>query len=124
MSLRATIAAALKQGFKALDDIPRPVTYRAQSGDPVRDLDTGTSTLAHTDYVLKQVVIARFTSQETDKDRTLLDSEKMIILSDDLPVVPAAADIVIDEENVVWEVIKRLRDPAGVIKIVQVRSTR
>lgn len=125
MSLRAQIKTALKQGYKALGDIPRVVTYRVQSGDPIRDVDAGTSTLVFTDHVLKQVLIVKFSSAENDRDSTLKTDEKMLILSDDLPIAhPNPTDIVIDADGATWEVVTRLQDPADVIKIFRVRSTR
>jgi hypothetical protein len=106
-----------------LGDIPEQVTYRSQSGTPTRDLDAGTSTLAHTDYVLKQVIICKFSIKEADRDITLLKDEKVIILSDDLPVTPNDADLIIDRTGRTWQVIQQMRDPAGVIQVLRVRTT-
>lgn len=124
MSLRATIKAAVKQAFIVTDDIPRQVTYHSQAGEPVRDIDAGTSHLTVTDYVLKKVFIVRYTVKETDKDITLKTDEKMIIFQDDLAVTPKNADTLSDDNGAVWEIIEFDQDPARVIWIVRVRSSR
>lgn len=123
MSLKATLRAAVKSAFKALDDVPQAVTYKSVSGAVVRDLDAGTSARTPSSYPLPMVVFAKFTEWQTDKDPALLTSMKMIFPTADLPVTPKVSDLIIDAAGTQWTFVKRLSDPASVVTILQVRTT-
>jgi hypothetical protein len=124
MSLKSTLRKAVKSAFKALDDLPQQVTYTSVQGAPVRDLDSGTFTVPHTDYTLPLVVFTKFTDKELERDPALQATDmKMLFPAEDLPVEPKPPDTVIDAENVKWSVIKRMRDPAKVLGMIQVRAT-
>lgn len=122
MGLKATIARAVKQAMNALDDIPQRCTYKSVTGPAVRDHVAGTLLTPTQTYPLPQVVFARFSEKDVDKDPALITDMKMIFPRDDLPVPPKQSDTVIDAAGLIWVIVRRLSDPASVITILQVRT--
>lgn len=121
--LKATIARAVKQAMLALDDIPKRCTYKSATGQNVRDHAAGTSSRVTNDFVLPQVVFARFNEKDVDRDPALLTAMRMIFPAGDLPVTPKQSDTVLDSDGITWAIEKRLSDPASVISILQVRTS-
>lgn len=123
MALKATVRRAVKAAFKALDDIPRKVTYKS-TGAPQRNLDAGTATRPVTPYTLPMVAFVRFSAREVEKDPLLLLTDvKMLFPTEDLPVAAKENDIVTDDKGTTWEVIRRLSDPADVLTTLQTRTS-
>jgi hypothetical protein len=123
MSLRAIIAAAVKTAFDAADDVPRPMTFHAFTGN-VRDIVAGTNTRGSTSYTLEKVLGSKFEVTTTDKTVELKTDQKLLFPAADLPIVPKAGDWLVDENNATWEVQKLMTDPAFALRILHVRSTK
>ena len=123
MGLKNTLRKGVKKAFEALDDIPKKVTYQSVSGEPVRDLETGSFTRASSNYTLPMVVFTSFTTRERDKDPAIETNDvKVLFPSMDLPVKAKTQDTIIDDEGVLWEVIDKKTDPASVVTILQMRA--
>jgi hypothetical protein len=89
----------------------------------VRNHDAGTVAIPTQDYILPQVVFARFSTKDVDRDPGLLTDMKMIFPRADLAAVPKQSDTVVDAEGLIWAIVRRLSDPASVITILQVRTS-
>ena len=124
MSLRNTVQQGVTSAFKALGDLVRPATYKSLTGNVTRDLVAGTSTPETNDYTLKRTVFTKFSATENEKDASTLNPDKFLFPARDLPVEPKAADIIVDENNRVWEIVKRLSEPSSAIVVLQVRTSR
>ncbi len=124
MALKATIRRAVKKAFLALDDVPKIVTYHSKTGTPVRDLDAGTFTLATVNVTVRMVAFTRFSQREVDKDPAiLLTDSKVLFPTEDLGATqPQTADTLTDPDGTIWEIVRRLSDPASVVTILQVRT--
>lgn len=124
MGLRQQLQKAAVTAFKAAGNVARPATYKSLTGEVTRDLDAGTSVPVTVDYPLKRTIFSKFKETENDKDISILTDEKFMFASLELPIEPKSADIVIDENNRQWEIIKRLSDPASAVVILLARTSR
>jgi hypothetical protein len=122
LSMRNSLRGAVKALFKALGDLVGPATYISIGAQATYDVDAGKMVYVQTSYPLPSVAIVKFSEKETDKDASLLKSEKMLIPAAFLPIAPKSSDKVIDQDNITWEVVKRMKDPAGALIILEVRS--
>ena len=124
MSMKANLRRAVRQAFRALDDIPRQATYHIASASPVRDLDTGEVTQGYTDKTLTLVVFTSFSAKEKDADPLIVVTDtKVLFPMDDLGVFPKDTDIITDDAGLKWQIVRVLTDPASLLAKLQCRAS-
>jgi len=125
MGFKSLIAKQVVNAFVQLQDIPRPMTYK-QLVSVAYDIEAGTPTTTYADYPLTRVVKTKFTIKEEAQYKAVVAATdaKMLFPVLDLPVEPNTADTLIDEDGLVWEIVKRLTDPSVGVWILWVRSSQ
>jgi hypothetical protein len=122
VGLSLTIQQGVVSAFNALGDLVKPATYKHLTGVMVRDLDAGTSTPQTVDYALRRTVIVRFKDAEDDKDIILATDAKFLAPATDLPIDPAASDLIVDWKGRTWEIVKNMVDPANGAIVLLIRK--
>lgn len=123
MGLLDTVRAAAVTAFQAAGDIAHPATYKQVNG-VTRDLVAGTVVPNTTDYALPRTIFSRFKEAETDQNVNVTTDEKFMFPALDLPITPSTGDIIVDADGRIWELIRRLSDPAAAVVIFQTRTSR
>ncbi|AFO71746.1 hypothetical protein phiCbK_230 [Caulobacter phage phiCbK] len=126
MALEAFIRSQVVIAFNQLDDIAKRWTYVQRSGDPVRDVESGVTTYPSTEIVIPKAVKVRFKKDEKDAHGQTLVGEKVLFPRVFLPgdFETATSDYLVDQNDIIWEIISDLGDPASALAMFQVRSTR
>jgi len=122
MGLKATIEAAVKAGFAALDDIPEAVTYRSYASASTYDPSTGTVTRTETSLTVL-VIFMEYNKRDIDGVQIQAHDQKALIRQAALSVTPSLNDRIERSTGKLWEVISISEDPAHVTWELQVRST-
>lgn len=123
MALKATLRRAVRQAFLALDDVPRKATYHIAGTTPVRNLETGESSVPTTDRPLNLCVFASFSSKEKDLDAAieLTDTKVLFPMEDLRGHFPINADSMTDDNGRKLEIVRVLCDPASLVAKLQCR---
>lgn len=122
MGLKATIAAAVSAGFKALDDLPEIVTYLARSASSTYDPTTGTSTRNEAPYTLGGLFL-EYSKREIDGEQVKPHDQKFLFQQADLAVRPTLSDRILRADGKYWEVLAVNEDPAHATWDLQIRGT-
>lgn len=124
-SLKQALRAAVAGAFEGLGDLAMPLIYQSLTGEVVRDIAAGTVTPVARNFRIPRGVFTRFRENEIDSNVSLLEDSKLLIPAQYLPVEPKAADLVIERKTKkVWEIQRRLQDPAEAVISLHVRTSK
>lgn len=119
MALNARVKAAVKQAIALADDVRTTMTYtRVVLGtyDPATDARANTTT----NYTLVTALVG-LSDMEVDYWPADIVTQKVLIASDDLPIVPQVHDY-ITINGIRWE-IKRIKTaPGGSLFVVYIQE--
>lgn len=118
---------AIRLAFKTLggaDGFLGSGVYWSKTGEPTRDVASGRTVYAETSYPLKDVAIYGFTQQETDKDPTLSQFQKMVFMDERLPIAAEVDDYFVGKDGRTWEIVQQMNPPGGLVTMLKVRSTK
>lgn len=121
MGMRSVIRSGVRQAFNAMGDIVVPGDYIHKTGEGVRDVATGTTVYPTTSYPIRQIAVVGWTQKETDRDPTLLTTEKMLWPAEQCPIVPTPDGTVVDDDGRVFEIVKLVSAPTDAVTILSVR---
>jgi hypothetical protein len=122
VGLKSTIAAAVKAGFTALDDVPELVTYFARSATSSYDPATGISTRVETSYLASGIFLS-YQKREVDGQQIKPHDQKFLMRQEALAVRPTLSDRLLRSDGKYWEVLSVSEDPAHATWSMQIRGT-
>lgn len=121
MGMRSVIRNGVRQAFNALGDIVVAGNYVHKTGEGVRDTVTGVTVYPTTSYPIKQIAVVGWSQKETDRDPTLLTTEKMLWPAEQCPITPTPDGTVVDADERVFEIVKLVSAPTDAVTILSVR---
>lgn len=119
MGINARIKAAVSRAIELADDIRTTMTYRRVTLGAY-DATTDTRAETVTDYTLVTALVG-LSDQEVDYWPADIVTQKILIASNDLPVVPQVTDYVLIN-GIRWEVKRVKTAPGGSLFVVFIQE--